>query len=288
MFLPTLPTLASLSSWPVHPPTHGDIFLFFVSFVAWVGLYFVASRHLLPPAPTPHAATKARAWVITLASSTLVGSLGLYYTPLLLHGALLPAAAGAAHSALGAVAGSPATPPALATLAGRVYNSARPPPVTFDLLGWAASETPFSRAITIVFIASLLADLLVGVVEYPGFIAWTSGWGHHLAYVAVFTGFLGTRSTHLFTAFGPAEWPTMMLAVGSILPSARCDAAFGAMFFLTRLVWFAWVMLPVWGVDGVGSVRGVMGVVAMCMHVVWFRGWVRSYCGGRRKTVKQE
>jgi hypothetical protein len=68
------------------------------------------------------------------------------------------------------------------------------------------------------------------------------------------------------------ELPTFALALGSVFPSCRSDAFFGATFFLLRIChnFLLWLYCPM-------DIKKVYFSMGMLMHIFWFKTWCMKY-----------
>jgi hypothetical protein len=105
-------------------------------------------------------------------------------------------------------------------------------------LAMTHQDTPFSRALTIFFTVATALDLVVGVVAYPQHVEIVSGYLHHGVFILVSIFPLTTRTCGAFLAHTIIELPTLVLALGIVVPALRADLLFGASFFLLRIVYF--------------------------------------------------
>ena len=104
---------------------------------------------------------------------------------------------------------------------------------------WLLSGSRGDAAALVFFAAFLALDCGIGLAEYPSELRWDSTWVHHVAYAAIALHLVARGWPNLLLVFMVCEVPTALLALGSVLPAARNDAAFGASFAATRLGYFA-------------------------------------------------
>lgn len=87
------------------------------------------------------------------------------------------------------------------------------------------------------FMAFLVLDLLMGVVQYPKEIGFLTGYFHHTLYMAMCVWAVVNRITISAVATMIMEIPTFVLALGRVDKRCRSDAAFGLTFLLTRILY---------------------------------------------------
>lgn len=195
------------------------------------------------------ATLKARSWLLSALISGVMSTVGLYYAaltiPIVWNGFAANGLSGAQEA-------------------------------TYNLV--SRSDGPYARQWNVVFISFCVMDLLVGSLDYRPMIDPLSGWAHHAVYIAVLTWFIAAGWANVFPCLAIAELPTLLLALGSIRPTAwRVDLPMGIAFALTRLGWFGLLVhvLPVY--EGIFAPRPCVGYLLLALHAHWFRGWLRSY-----------
>lgn len=130
-----------------------------------------------------------------------------------------------------------------------------------------------------------LLDLLLGIVFYPKHIQLLSGWVHHTVFIWLSyffitgNGFFMTEATPFAPVFGVSlmqEFPTFLLALGSLFPSCRTDLGFGITFFLLRVCLHGYFMIYFFAARPYKIII-IMYLLTMTMHLNWFYGWVKNY-----------
>ena len=129
-----------------------------------------------------------------------------------------------------------------------------------------------ARTLAHLFFTFCAMDLAVGSVDYPNQLAPTTGWAHHIVYMAFIVWMSAARTCSALTVFGICEVPTLVLAAGNICKRARADWTFGALFFLTRIAYFSALWYPIllhstWPRVG-------MATFLLSLHCLWFTQWV--------------
>ncbi len=148
------------------------------------------------------------------------------------------------------------------------------------------------------FALANVIDLAFGLVFYRKQLGLITAYFHHSVFiwmmVAATTGNGGfltvTPFAPAFTAMLIEEFPTFLLALGSVFPSMRSDLGFGVSFFLLRIALH--VCYLAYGVFS-GIDKPVIGlyVLTLVMHLNWFYAWVTKYgrqlLGGGKGTAKK-
>ena len=144
------------------------------------------------------------------------------------------------------------------------------------------AETPVTRGASIFFAVATALDLAVGRAEYPQELGLVSGYVHHLAFVALAYLPLTTRSCSAFVALCVAELPTLVLALGSVVPALRSDVGFGASFFLLRVCFTSAALAWFWRL---ATLRYVVATTAfsVLLNAVFFVNWVRGMMRRRQR-----
>ena len=139
-----------------------------------------------------------------------------------------------------------------------------------------AATTPFDELCITFMMSYLAADLALGLLFYRPQLRVDTTYVHHVAYFllegyCVLHGF-----TRYYLIFAILELPTCVLALGSAFPSMRSDAAFGATFFATRIVFEVFVAGALLAVRAPIPLHLLLPPVAasLAMHVVWLRSWM--------------
>ena len=127
----------------------------------------------------------------------------------------------------------------------------------------------------VMFAVFLSLDLFIGFFTYFEHMGFLEAWLHHPAYLGIICIVLFTGVQNIFFVACLSEIPTLLRAVGTIVPDARSDLLFGLTFVLTRIVFHAWLvfvkLLPVlhFGVTWVG-------LMTLSLHIYWFALWLKS------------
>jgi hypothetical protein len=138
------------------------------------------------------------------------------------------------------------------------------------------------RVVTLCFVTFLVADILIGLVDYRAQLDLLTGWVHHTVYFVTLVWFLSLRMDSAFPSFTPCELPTFLLALGSVHKPWRLDLPMGVLFFLTRILYFGGLVAAIWLAEGPLAVRPWLGAALFALHSFWMRGWLRSYAKLRR------
>ena len=169
-------------------------------------------------------ARKQRAWILTLAVSTLFG---LFIGPLYVYRFSLALFSDAPAASIG------------------------------RMLGAESWLDTFCASFMVVFLA---LDLSIGQVDYRDLIQLDTGYIHHAVYLPIYLFMLHFRLTPLLLLGACCELPTFIMALGILFPSLRQDLGFGVTFFFTRIVWFIVLLLVYLHPVCNPSVRGLGGL----------------------------
>lgn len=165
------------------------------------------------------------------------------------------------------------------TLASRGLFNAHP---TLEMIH---GNDDVSTVTCLMFLCVNLLDLLLGLVFYRSCLGIMTTYVHHTLYmwlmVFLLTGNGGFTSTP--TPFSMAfiwclveEFPTFLLALGSVFPSYRADLLFGVSFFLLRLVYHCYLFLLMVRLQTYSPILFLYGLTFV-MHLEWFRAWFTKY-----------
>jgi hypothetical protein len=179
------------------------------------------------------------------------------------------------------------------TIAGGAYFISHIP--AFVSNGRAAFHAVDDAAVLISLWLCLgnIFDLVFGLTFYRSHLDPLTAYVHHTLYVWItIVGAFGTDGFQKYDAFAGGlaslmieEFPTFLLAVGTVFPSLRTDMGFGGSFFLFRVLFHA-AMMAYSYCSGVSPLVKGLYVVTMTMHLFWFTSWVRKY--GKKSIVKSK
>ena len=82
--------------------------------------------------------------------------------------------------------------------------------------------------------------------------------------------------TNVFLFFLPAELPTFLLALGTVVPKLRSDLLFGITFFLTRILFHFYLVAYAY-ISGAAAMIIGFGCLTGLMHLKWFHAWFTKY-----------
>lgn len=132
-------------------------------------------------------------------------------------------------------------------------------------------ESTWHTASVCFFITYLILDLTMGSLYYRRRITFLTGWFHHTLYILILLWFLRLRTASFFCTAAILEVPTLVLALGSLKQSWRCDFLFASSFFVLRLVMHAWMIHELKQHHRVQSLW-MVAVVVFPLHLYWFYG----------------
>lgn len=137
------------------------------------------------------------------------------------------------------------------------------------------TEDFISRIVLLFFLSSNIMDLVLGLYHYPKFLDPFSTVAHHIFYVAFITVLLANHYSRGFILCFFMEIPTFVLSLGTIWPSLRSDALFGATFLVTRLMYNAWLAYKLYSLSSEGKIWKVC-VCVLGLHLYWFSKWSKK------------
>lgn len=145
-------------------------------------------------------------------------------------------------------------------------------------------EDQLSRIGVLYFVAINIMDLTLGVSFYPKYLDPLSAWFHHSAYLLFAFCLLAHHYARGLLMCFFMEWPTLLLAVGSLWPSMRHDLLFGVLFFITRIAYNIYYIVSLYRVAPEGLIWKICSAT-LCLHLFWFYKWNVSYF---KKKPKKE
>jgi hypothetical protein len=151
---------------------------------------------------------------------------------------------------------------------------------------FSQTNSAFSTGICAYFISYLISDLLIGSIYYRSLIHPVSGWFHHCLYIILVFYIIQISVPGIFTIFGILEAPTFIIALGSIHPPFRSDRLFGLLFFLTRICLHVYITFKIY--QGFPeNYHYLISASIIPLHVMWFRGWIKSQLKAKNVKVIQ-
>jgi hypothetical protein len=124
------------------------------------------------------------------------------------------------------------------------------------------------------FIGYLFTDSVLGTIEYPRHFTFLAGNIHHKFYIGVSIIALYSNKYNVYLMFMVSELPTILLNAGSINPQYRNDKAFGATFFITRIVYHFWLCYTWYNTHAIAPYACILSSTA---HTFWFINWALKY-----------
>ncbi|KAJ3209229.1 hypothetical protein HDU67_006309 [Dinochytrium kinnereticum] len=139
-------------------------------------------------------------------------------------------------------------------------------------MGWTAT----AKIINAFFVSYCLGDLIMGTLFYPSEMNPWSGYFHHTLYTFMVTNLVQRGLASAFVIFGVLEAPTLLMAMGSIHKPLRNDKLFGAVFFVTRLLFHVYMTLHIAFLAYPWTLTFMYPGCVLPLHVMWFNGWVKQ------------
>jgi len=147
-----------------------------------------------------------------------------------------------------------------------------------------ANENVVDRFLIIFLISYLGLDCIIGPFEYKEYLQVGSTWIHHSIFISYSLYILNTNISSVFITLSPVEIPTLVLALGSIIPVLRSDELFGLSFFLFRILYIIPLSLHIYSIENNRRMLMCSGfILSSMMNVYWFYCWCISY---RKKCLK--
>ena len=145
------------------------------------------------------------------------------------------------------------------------------------------ADRGWCRALLVFFFTALALDLALGLAFYRSHVHPLTGWAHHIVYMLFVWWLLRTRASVALVCVMVEELPTALLGAGQVFPRLRNDLAFGATFFVTRLLYQLWYVAHLVFVSLLTAPLHpavlpavAAGVFALGLHVMWFLQWCRN------------
>ncbi len=110
---------------------------------------------------------------------------------------------------------------------------------------------------------------------------------HHYLYIGFMGSSLYLGCPNLFLTFGLVELPTAMLGVGRMFPSLRTDLPLIVIFFLTRIVYHAYIAKYLYDTMDVSPFKTAFGgsCTSFFLHVYWLFMFIKSWKKHEKKKL---
>jgi hypothetical protein len=200
----------------------------------------------------------------------------------------------------------------LTSIAGFVYTVQRAPEI-YNVVSVGASAVKLFHSkddvaviIALWFGIANAVDLSFGLLLYRKHLDPLTAYVHHTVFIWLMFlcttgqgGFCTSRPfVPLFVFALVEEFPTFLLALGSVFPKYRTDLGFGITFFVLRLAYhiamFGYAVYSGFAGRGWFSYKNgfdvpvlVMYSFTTLMHVNWFSGWFSKYAFPKSKKAKK-
>lgn len=145
-------------------------------------------------------------------------------------------------------------------------------------------EDLLSRVGVLYFCAINIMDLVLGSSFYPKYLDPLSAYFHHTVYLIFAFCLLAHHYARGLLMCFFMEWPTLLLALGSLWPGLRNDLLFGILFFLTRIAYNVYYIVSLYRVAPEGLIWKIC-TATLCLHLFWFYKWTISYM--KKKSPKE-
>lgn len=158
--------------------------------------------------------------------------------------------------------------------------------LTFQSGGWSLFHgiDNVGALVCLWFGMANIVDLGFGFLFYRKQLGLLTAYIHHTVFIWMMvmatTGNGGVVTVNKFTptfcTMLIEEFPTFLLALGSVFSSCRTDVGFGITFFLLRIVYHGWFFAYAI-YSGTDTMLLVLFTLTMTMHVNWFYTWFTKY-----------
>lgn len=153
--------------------------------------------------------------------------------------------------------------------------------------GYIHGEDQLSRIGVLYFVSINVMDLTLGSMFYPKYLDPLSAWFHHIAYLVFAFCLLAHHYARGLLICFFMEYPTFVLALGSLLPEYRMDLVFGILFFLTRILYNMFLIGSLYNVAPEGLIWRIC-TATICLHFFWFYKWILGYTKKRNPKVSKD
>lgn len=120
------------------------------------------------------------------------------------------------------------------------------------------------------FASYMIADLVIGVVEYPDQFGLVTGWIHHTMYLTACLMFMYSKYSGLMCLCYSMEIPTIILAMCKFFPKIDVlKSVFTIVFFILRICIFSILMIRcvLYGTD---IKVMILLFLSICLNIYWF------------------
>jgi hypothetical protein len=122
-------------------------------------------------------------------------------------------------------------------------------------------------------VSYLIMDCTIGFLNYHKYMCSLSGYIHHIVYI--FISFIATKTSVLsyYFLYMIEELPTILLSTGSYNTSFRKNYSFGLIFFVTRILYHAYLTYTF---RHQYLILG-LGLASLGVHSYWFQNWFSKW-----------
>lgn len=148
-------------------------------------------------------------------------------------------------------------------------------------------EDQLCRVGVLFFVAVNVMDLTMGSIFYPKYLDPLSAWFHHFAYLIFAFCLLAHHYARGLLICFFMEYPTFVLALGSLLPQFRMDLLFGVLFFLTRILYNMFLIVSLYIAAPEGLIWKIC-TATICLHFFWFYKWIVGFTKKRSSKTNKD
>ena len=154
------------------------------------------------------------------------------------------------------------------------------------------SVAPIENIACIWFAVACVVDIIFGVICYPKYLDLLTGWVHHIVYIWMM--YFSCTGNGVFVKDKPfasafvymliEEFPTFLLALGSVVPKMRVNKRFGLSFFILRIVYHTYIVS--WAYISRFHFPGMcLYYLTLALHGNWMFGWVKQQLKPSKKKA---
>ena len=144
--------------------------------------------------------------------------------------------------------------------------------------------TNFTALTCLWFAVANIFDLIFGFFYYRKYLDILTAYIHHSVFIWLcFAGSTGNGILMTVRPFSSSfllclieEFPTFLLALGSVFPTCRTNYGFGISFFLLRIIYHAYFLTYAFYAGAEMPVL-VLFLLTSILHINWFQNWLRKY-----------
>ena len=164
---------------------------------------------------------------------------------------------------------------------------------SFDV--FHAPTTNFTALACLWFALANIFDLIFGFIFYRKYLDVLTAYIHHTLFIWLCLA--GSTGNGLFITVRPfsssfllcliEEFPTFLLALGSVIPAFRTNYGFGISFFLLRILYHAYFASYAL-IAGAELPVLILFLLTSILHINWFQNWLRKYGPLKQNKIEKD